>query len=538
MINTIKSIYSIRATQSANCFIYYLKRIPFIGKLFSDGLYIDTSLKLILCGFISVFKFLMKFFYKALYVGLLIFLPLILLHKDAPKEDILNMGINIFVWLNFAIGALQDTVTFKVDNNRYTCVKLLNMPAKNYILANILIDSITYFITFLPSILIPGIFLGLPIYKSILLSFMIVIARLIGNVIQQFVFAKTRKLVFTKWWWYVLIYVIPLACAYLPLFKNISVNYVGGMLNIIGFIISVVLGLVCIQYIIKYPYYYDAINEFMKERPITINTKQAYAESQFAAVKLKDQDLENQKLHTAKISKLKGYDLLNAIFFERHRRLLIKPIFIRLGLVGVVFCIAVIGMFFVPQEEINKLGTTLFTSLNVFVFIMYCMSTGDKIGKAMFFNCDISLLRYGFYREKSVILKNFWIRIKKSIVFNLIPAIALCVAIYGLLLIAQVTIDYMLLFPFMASILILSVFFAVHHIFLYYVFQPYTTELNIKNPFFKLINSVVYILCFICLQIDSVPTNFVWVVLTATILYIAIAIILVLKFAPKMFKVK
>ena len=47
------------------------------------------------------------------------------------------------------------------------------------------------------------------------------------------------------------------------------------------------------------------------------------------------------------------------------------------------------------------------------VFVMYLESTGARICKAMFFNCDISLLKYGYYREADVILKNFKIRLKK-----------------------------------------------------------------------------------------------------------------------------
>jgi len=252
---------------------------------------------------------------------------------------------------------------------------------------------------------------------------------------------------------------------------------------------------------------------------------------------MKDSDFAGEEFKSSKINKKKGYELLNAIFFERHRRLLIKPVFIRLAIIFVAF-IGFVAFIFIMPDEKSKITTGLMSSLNAFVFIMYCMSTGDKIGKALFFNCDISLLRYGFYREKSVILKNFWIRLKKSIWLNFVPAIALCCGIIGLVLVSGESSKLYEMVPFLASILCLSVFFSVHHMFLYYVFQPYTTELDIKNPFFKIINAIVYLLSYICLQIDSAPSFFVWIVLGATIVYIITAIVLVLKFAPKTFKVK
>ena len=91
---------------------------------------------------------------------------------------------------------------------------------------------------------------------------------------------------------------------------------------------------------------------------------------------------------------------------------------------------------------------------------------------------------------------------------------------------------------FCLTILLLSVFFSVHYLFLYYVFQPYTTELGIKNPFFNILNTAVYVACYLCLQLDTVPSSFVWIVLTATTVYIIIALVLVYHFAPKTFRVK
>ena len=88
------------------------------------------------------------------------------------------------------------------------------------------------------------------------------------------------------------------------------------------------------------------------------------------------------------------------------------------------------------------------------------------------------------------------------------------------------------------KILILSLFFSVHDLFLYYILQPYTTELKMKNPYFSIINGVTYWICYLCLKIKTPPTYFVWMVLAITIAYIIIALYSVYRFSPKTFKVK
>jgi hypothetical protein len=68
--------------------------------------------------------------------------------------------------------------------------------------------------------------------------------------------------------------------------------------------------------------------------------------------------------------------------------------------------------------------------------------------------------------------------------------------------------------------------------------QPYTTELNIKNPYFRIANGVVFWICYLSSKIKTPPAYFVVIVLTITIVYIIVALYSVYKFAPKTFKVR
>jgi hypothetical protein len=130
------------------------------------------------------------------------------------------------------------------------------------------------------------------------------------------------------------------------------------------------------------------------------------------------------------------------------------------------------------------------------------------------------------------------VRLRKVAAINLIIGAAVCAALYTFVAVAGITFQVRDLILFTVSILCLSAFFSVHHLFLYYVFQPYTTELGMKNPYFKFINALVYLLCFFCLQLKSVPVYFTLVVISATVVYTAAALILVYRLAPRNFRVK
>jgi hypothetical protein len=164
------------------------------------------------------------------------------------------------------------------------------------------------------------------------------------------------------------------------------------------------------------------------------------------------------------------------------------------------------------------------------------MSTALKSTKAMFYNCDISLLRYGFYRESSAVLSTFTLRVKSVIITNLVPAGALALALFILELLAGG--NGRILLPVELLILTMSIFFSVHNMMLYYLLQPYTTDLHVKNPMFTFINFVTYILSYLCFHMKTAPENFLFYTVLGTVLDVILALILVYRLAPRTFKVK
>lgn len=56
---------------------------------------------------------------------------------------------------------------------------------------------------------------------------------------------------------------------------------------------------------------------------------------------------------------------------------------------------------------------------------MYAINRGTGFTKALFMNCDHSLLTYSFYKQPKFILKLFQIRLREIIKVNLLPALVI-----------------------------------------------------------------------------------------------------------------
>jgi hypothetical protein len=303
-------------------------------------------------------------------------------------------------------------------------------------------------------------------------------------------------------------------------------------------LILFILSACSIVYIIHYNEYGKVFLESSTLSDAKLDKKKAVREATFREVTLKDADLASSLLHQETYKNKHGYAYLNALFFERHRRMLLKPMFITLACIGVCFLAGLAATLFIPDfSSLYIIGINKgFPSL---VFIMYILSTFlcQRATKAMFYNCDISLLRYAYYRKKNVILSNFRIRLKKVLIINGLPAFAIALALFILGLLANKE-QVLSIIPVIVLVLILSVFFSVHHLFMYYVFQPFTTDLDVKNPVYKIVNGIIYMASYMCLQIHQAPSAFVIIILGVTILYTIIALILILRMAPKTFRVK
>lgn len=426
---------------------------------------------------------------------------------------------------------------FDINNmSAFYMITLMKLDPRKYYLGQIIYRRLTLFIYFLFPMIVMGLMLGFSPLKAVVLIIELLAFRFMSDCLHLFTYEKTGMILAEKPMFIFTALLGGIAASYgLPVL-GITIDFQFILFNIFIIIPLLILGAASFIYLWKYKKY-PQISKFMLTRDKLLGIENFESDIIFESVKLDENKMNKKDLITKIYDKKQGYEYLNSLFFHRHRKILVYPIKALVTIIGVIFltCLCVILFFPSTQEHIPNIIGRITPLL---VFIMYLMSTGDTICKAMFYNCDISLLRYHYYREGSVILTNFTSRLKMTVLLNIVPAIALCLAIAGIIVASGFSSSLISLIPLFLCVIFLSCFFSIHHLFMYYVLQPYTAELTVKSPSFTIITVIMYLVCYTCLQIHTSSYYFTLGVLIVTILYMAVALIFTYKLAPKTFKLR
>ncbi|AIQ28452.1 hypothetical protein P40081_09875 [Paenibacillus sp. FSL P4-0081] len=539
MISTLKAIMEIRGMSGANRLIFYFRKIPVIGKLLPASAYAETALKRTLSVIVYILKAIWAFLSKFAYLGLMVYMPV----KLAGSELTLTLSaqyqlyLQVLLCLSFLVAAVSSAVILEPKRDKYIFVKLMRLPAERYMRVTLTLRGISFAVTFIPALMVFGNLLGAPLWQGGVLALLLTFWRIACEALHLWIFDKYGIVVVkkTSWVWtaigagYLLAYV-PL----LPGFALVDSHMLFSLPLVLG---VTVLGALCAVYIARYPDYRNAVDAVTKIDDPLLDMGRMMKEARVKDVATREQQYTAEQLNPGQFAGKSGYAYLNAIFFSRHRRLLIHPVQRRLVIIGALFAAALLTLLF-SQAAFNRMAHYLISALPTFLILMNYTSIGERVCKAMFYNCDLSLLRYGFYREQSAILSNFRIRLLRISLLNLIPAAAICLAVNLLILLSGENWGAADAVIFCVTIVALSLFFSVHHLFMYYIFQPYSTELNVKNPFFTIVNSIVLAAGFIAIQFKSEPGIFAFIVVLSAVVYMLAALILVYKFSGRTFRVK
>ncbi|MBU3188712.1 hypothetical protein K9O30_05995 [Clostridium bowmanii] len=535
MFNTFINSFKVSFVEQANTFIYFLKRIPLVGKKIPDNLYKKTRAKLIIGVIREILGVFGGIIGKTIYLGIMIILPSYLITKDIAKMQ--PIFIHILFFLSFVLGPIIKSIIFDENNKAaFNMITLMKADAREYYLSEIVYRNITDFIYFVIPVIIIGLVIGFSPLKAVAMVAELIALKLIGEGLQLFIYDKTEVMLKKKAILISLLVISGLLLAYALPFYGVIINFNPILFNVYVAIIILGLGAVAFIYLWKYTKY-TPIAKVLLTKDKLFNVEAIRKGAAFANVKLDEKNMSKEDLNTKKYNEKQGYEYLNSLFFLRFRRIMVKPIERRVAIIGIIFLIGIYVVFFMPSKKI-MLVTEIKKSIPILIFVMYIMSTGERICKAMFYNCDAGLLRYGYYREGNVILANFTSRLKRVVILNLIPALTLCAAIVCIILASGYGYDLTGMIPLFLCILCLACFFSIHHLFMYYVLQPYTAELTVKSPLFKIVNMVMYFVCYACLQIKTPPYYFTVGIIITTIVYMGMALILTYRVAPRTFKLK
>ncbi|WP_029188171.1 hypothetical protein [Streptococcus suis] len=242
------------------------------------------------------------------------------------------------------------------------------------------------------------------------------------------------------------------------------------------------------------------------------------------------------KLSTEKgkdLSHLSGMTYLNALLFDRYKKVLYKKV--RGWVLSLVVILVALEAFRYYLEPFELTDAVLLRCLPFSFMIMYVASSGKVVAQMVFVNCDISMLHYPFYREAKTIIAGFNYRFLQTFKLNLIFAFSLFLAIMALGRFAF-SLETILLTALL--LISLTALFSFHDLFIYYILQPFTKDMEVVNPVYKFLSGALYWVAYLNIKLDIGSHLYILLISLAMITYVSIGYWILLKKAPQTFRLK
>ena len=519
MINSLRMSFKIDMTYAINSFIYSLKRFPIFKDLFpGESLYKSKKAKSIIRVLGLILSSARMILYKIIYFWVIYVLATLLTPKD------ITSGILHIYFIFTIIGMFFNNKVLATSTKKYFSIVLFNMDAKEYMKATlwqeILINLITHSIGLWILIQSPLIFL------FTIFGFL---GRIIGERLNVWHYTKYKISLTYNYPFYWTVILLSVLATLLPRIGIIITSPIIIIIDII-FLPIALLSYIGLMKIDNYKLIFKRLNT--KVRALNSNQSREYSRQAMIDIKEKDKKIDEKKLKGKK-----GYDLFNTIFFERHKEILLRSAkwFASISLLVIVGVGVLVAINPILQKNLNNF---LLNNIAWFVIIMYFINRGAIITQAMFYNCDHSMLTFNFYRNPKVILNVFKTRVLTVSKVNLIPASVIAIGLPILLYITGGTpnsIDYISIPIF---IITLSIFFSIHYLVIYYLFQPYDKNMKMKSIAYSIISALTYLIAYSLTDFKMSTTLFSIIAIIATVAYSIIALIIVYKKAPQTFKIK
>ena len=522
MFKTLRISFSLKNTYRVNGILYSLKQIPLLGRLFPAALYQVRDLKIFANVLSVIWEVVSIFLFKVIY-----FLTLVcglgLLYENTPPQ-LLFLHILLFLTL---IGSYMNTSLFDPTRDKYYAMILMRMNARSYTLVNYGYALLKTVIGFLPCTILFGLARGVSLWLCLLLPFCVAGAKLTAAAYslrdyEKYGYVRNENKL-RKFAW--LLTGVLLALAYLPPVLGFALPL---EVSAVLWLIWIPTGLISMRRVMNFRYYREINQELLSQMFSQMDTVKNAAKAASQNSISGDISITSQK---------KGFEYLNELFIKRHRKILWKSSIRIAQICGALTCGALLLMLLQPgtKADINEM---VMTWLPYFTFIMYMINRGTGFTKALFMNCDHSLLTYSFYKQPGFVLKLFQIRLREIMKVNALPALVIGVGLSLILYVSGGTDNPLNYAVLLVSILAMSLFFSIHYLTVYYLLQPYTAGTEMKSGTYRIVMLLTYAACYAMMNLRMPILVFGAACIVFCVLYSIIACILVYKFAPQTFRLR
>ncbi|HFI0292726.1 TPA: hypothetical protein ACGOVK_001134 [Streptococcus suis] len=523
--------------RTVNGFFYYLRKLPLVGKSIPESIFKSYSFKsglFLILHILSVpSRFLAKGFWLLFHFYHASFWMNILSTEEPTFWNILPntwllgfMFWFLFVGLNCRFSKVLDPVISKADRE---FMQNFGLAQSRFLQSQLFIEPILTTIFYLPTLIIfclmTNQWLVFPVGLMTVLA-----GHLTGHALNRWFFEHrmlTRRNSWHTWLWGAFILVLYVLAI---IFRHqLSLGMLVPILLVQPFLIWFGYRYLKQQTNHLDYLYYCMDQSLQMDKKIFEMTKG----NEFTRQGLQMQAKLN--METGKdLSHLSGMTYLNALLFDRYRSVLTKKLHFRLGcLLAIVLFIEGIRWF--SKDDIQISNTNYIEGLPFAFMVMYAASMGKAVAQMVFVNCDISMLHYPFYREAKTIIAGFHYRflqtVKLNAAFSGSLLLALIIFTRGPLPIETYLLTALLL-------LSLTALFSFHDLFIYYILQPFTKDMEVVNPVYKFLSGALYWVAYLNIKLDLGSHTYILLVSLAMIAYVSIGYWILLKKAPQTFRLK
>jgi len=472
--------------KSVNGSFYYLRKIPLLGKHIPATIYQSYDFKRILFWIFGIAKIPLRVLGKFLWLALYVFLGnlginLVLVRSSLwtwnPQAILLGFLLwVVVVGMTFHCGKAMERVIAKPERD---FVQNFGLSWTTYLQKQALVKPILITIFYIPALItfsfLAGNFWYFLVGLTAILSW-----DLAGSALQLASFRMGKKLLIaTRLVWFVALVSLILALVYF--YGHLTDHYL-----IVLFILQILILLSAFSAVMRFRDMGDLIVHFMEESAAL--DKKIFDMTQ--GNEYTRQGLAMQKKLTLKndrdLSHLSGMTYINALLFQRYDSILKRKWMWRMALILLIWAG---GQLIIGYSDL-QLGNKELLAVMPYLFLaMYALSLGRVIAQMVFVNCDIAMLHYPFYRQGKNILMGFNYRWLQSFKYNISFALGIF-----FLLISWGRLSFSPLNTALLALLLFSLtaLLSFHDLFIYYVLQPFTKDMEVVNPVYKLLSGGMY----------------------------------------------
>lgn len=514
---------------TANQVLYFLRRLPIVGKRIPSGWGQKKRTKIICFALIAAGRLLLEIVKKFAFGAVFFVLPRYLFCRRMAVGEA-GFGIDdSFVYftlvLNCIAGSLLHSFVFSVNERSVSFLKGMRVVPKRYFRCGLLqrlgLEAIAFW-------LMVTVF-GMNPFKAFYLTLLVAASRFVGETFHILVFRITkRRLSDLKGAGSMIMAVALFAAYFVPYIRGCVPAIYNMIFTTIWFGVIIVVASFFIYFVWNCEDYTMIANRIHTVRYLDLEKREDGAQA-YEAVKEDDGFVPD-----GFVLKTHGLQYLERLLILRNRKTIRQDLLFRVGFILLALGVALIAVGMGHGEIVCSVTELSFPVLAV---VMYLLSNGFYLSRIRFSQSDRYLLRYGYYRFRENLIRQFAIRLKDTVLLNLFPAAILALAYVLAFLAAGASENYPVLLQTCAEILLLSVFFSVFHMLIYYLFQPYNTECRQKNPLSGILQFLMLLGCYGCIYIDTAPLLFVLGTAAATALLLAVSGTLVWYFGGIRFRI-